>query len=264
MARTPSSTSSHPAPAQRLAIGGVDPLGGEALGQLGHVGALVSVLGQLGGGHPGGDRVGETLHLATRVVDVELAPHVVPDSLQQSHQGVPVGGVAAAADVQRPGRVGGDELDQDALGRVGRGRAEPLAGGAQAGHRAPVPSVGKEEVDEPRPCHLDPLDAAGGAELAPQLDPEALGDGARGLTERGGEQHRRIGAVVAELRLGRAVEGGLRLGRLAVAQREGRLANGKVKLGDRVFGCHRSHRMSLAAAPAARWTRVRWPTCAQP
>ncbi len=137
---------------------GVDPLAGDPLAQLDHVVAVVAVLGRLLAAHAGGDRGGEAVDLATGVVDVELALHLVPGRLQQADQGVAVGGVAAAADVQRPGRVGGDELDQDALGRVGRRRAEPLAGGGEADHRPPVPLVGEEEVDEAGAGDLDPLD----------------------------------------------------------------------------------------------------------
>ena len=48
--------------------------------------------------------------------------------LEDPRQRVAVGGVAPAGGDQRAGRVGGDELDQDPLGRVGAARAEPLAG----------------------------------------------------------------------------------------------------------------------------------------
>ena len=173
-----------PRSAERLAVGGVEPLGGDPLGQLGHVLALVAVLGRLLAGHPGGDRVGEAADLAAGVVDVELALDLVADRLQQPHEGVAVGGVATAADVQRAGRVGGDELDQDPLGRRGRRRAEVLAGRDQRGQRAPVPGVGEEEVDEAGAGDLDPVEAAGAAEVALELAPQALGDGARVVAQR--------------------------------------------------------------------------------
>ena len=87
----------------------------------------------------------------------------MPGRPQQADQDVAVGGVAAAADVQGAGRVGGDVLDQDALRAGDRRRAEALAGSRQARHRPPVPLVGEEEVDEAGAGHLDPVDAALGA-----------------------------------------------------------------------------------------------------
>ena len=95
--------------------------------------------------------------LATGVVDVVLALDLVPDCLEQADERVAVGGVAAAADVERAGRVGRDELDQDALGRLDGRRAEPRRR-RQARHRAPIPVVGEEEVDEARAGNLDPVD----------------------------------------------------------------------------------------------------------
>ena len=225
--------------ADRLGVGGVDPLGGDLLGQVGDVLAAVAVLGRLPAGHPGRDREREALDLAAGVVDVVLAPDLVADRLEQPHQGVAVGGVAAAADVQRAGRVGGDELDQDPLGRGGRRRAEVLARLGEALHRAPVPGVGEEEVDEAGAGDLDPLDAAAlAAELALELGPEAAGDVARVFAERRREQHRRVGAVVAELGLRRPVERRLGAAGLALAQGAGGLAHRRSQLGDRI-GAHR-------------------------
>ena len=63
------------------------PLGGDPLGQLGDVLAFVAVLGRLGPGHPGGDRVGEAADLAAGVVDVELALDLVADRLEQPRPG---------------------------------------------------------------------------------------------------------------------------------------------------------------------------------
>ena len=200
------------------------PVGGDLLGQLGDVLAAVAVLGGLAAGHAGGDREREALDLAAAVVDVVLALDLVADRLEQADEGVAVGGVAAAADVQRPGRVGGDELDQDPFGRVGRGPGRGSSpDSARRCHRPPVPGVGEEEVDEAGAGDLDPLDAAAlAAELALELRAEAAGDVARVFPERRGEQHRGVRAVVAELRLRRPVERGLGPARLALAQGPGR------------------------------------------
>ena len=182
--------------------------------------AAVAVLGRLLAAHAGGDRGGEALDLTAGVVDVELALHLVPDRLEQADQRIAVGGVATAADVQRPGRVGGDELDQHALACRARLRAEPLACRSEARHRPPIPLVGEEEVDEARAGDLDALDRVL-AELLAQLGREPGGDVARVFAQRRREQHRRVGAVVAELGLGRALQRRLGLGRLAAAQGAG-------------------------------------------
>ncbi len=149
-----------PAAADGLAVGGVDALGGDPPPQLDDVLAFVAVRRQLGAGHTGDDRVGEAVDLAAAVVDVVLALDLVADRLQQADEGVAIGRVAAAADVQRPGRVGGDELDQDPLRVGGRGRAEILADGDQRRQRPPEPGVGEEEVDEAGAGDLDPVEAA--------------------------------------------------------------------------------------------------------
>ena len=73
---------------------------------------------------------------------------------------------------------------------------------------------------------------AGIAEVALQLGLQLLGHGARVVAQRTGKQHRRVGAVVAQLRLRRPVERGRRLGALAVAQGPGGPVDGAAQLGD--------------------------------
>ncbi len=117
--------------------------------------------------------------------------------LQQSRQGIAVGGVATAADVQGPGRVGGDELEQDPFGRGGGRRSEVVTAFGQSGERAPVPGVREEEVDEARPGDLNPLEAAGAAKVSLELVAQALGYRAGIVSKRRRQEHRRVGAVVA-------------------------------------------------------------------
>ncbi len=201
-----------------IEIGGIDPLALQPLGDIGHVIAGVAVLGRLFAPHPRRQRLGEAGDLAAGVVDVVLAPDLVAGRLEQPHQRVAVGGVTAGADVDRPGRVGGDELDEDLLRRRDRARSEVFSGGEQVAQRPQVPGVGEEEVDEPRPGDLDPLQPACQALVGFELAAQALGHRPRIVAHRPGEEHRRIGAVIAELGLRRALQGGRRLDRLAVAQ----------------------------------------------
>jgi len=226
--------------ADRREVVRVDPLGGDRLSQRDHVVAFVAALGEVLALHPGADRFGELRDLRPGVVDVVLALDLVADCGEQAHHRVAVGRAATAADVQRAGRVGGDELDQDPFRLRRRGRPEFLPRADQPGQGAPVPGVGEEEVDEAGPRDLDPIEVPRGAAEAPfELAAEALGDGARVVAERPGEQHRRIGAVIAEVGLGRTVEGRGRLGGLAVAQRPRGGLDGTLQLGDGIGGRHR-------------------------
>ena len=216
----------------------------------------VAVLGRLGPGHLGRQRGGEAGHLTAAVVDVVLALDVMADRREEAGDGIPVGGVAAAADVERPGRVGGDELDEDPLRRRGRDRPQALAGLAEARQGAPVPGVGEEEIDESGAGNLDPVDAAAGGEIALELRADASCDVAGRFPQRRGEQHRRVGAVVPQLGLRRAVEGGLLTGRLALAKGARCLVHCRAELCDRVGHGHHHDRMSQSRR------RVRWPPCA--
>src|SRR4051795_6659326 len=126
--------------------------------------------------------------------------------LEQTADRVSVGGGPAPRRGYRACGVGGDELDVDPLGdliRSGR-RAETIALGGELRGGPPIPAVGEEEVEETGPGDLDALHRPD--ELLAQLLGELLGCAARLFTERRRDQHRRVGGVVAELRLGRPLE----------------------------------------------------------
>ena len=80
-------------------------------------------------------RGAEELRLRAVVVDVELAMDVVPAEGQQARDGVAVGRVARAADVDRTGRVGADELDVDPQRRVRAAPAPARPGGQDRAQR---------------------------------------------------------------------------------------------------------------------------------
>ena len=103
--------------------------------------------------------------------------------------------------------------------------AEPLARAHDRGQGLQVPGVAHEQVEEPRARHLHAVDAR--AEPLAEVLPEPLGDRARGVLQRGRQQHRGVGGVVAEVGLAGAVERGC-LG--AVAQGGGRVADGVAEL----------------------------------
>ena len=91
-----------------------------ALGQLTDVLPLVAILRHLPALRQREDRLAQLGHLRARVVDVELARHLVPVQRQQPRQRVPVRRVARVAHVHRPRRVGAHELDQHPLAALAR------------------------------------------------------------------------------------------------------------------------------------------------
>ena len=113
-----------------LAVVGLDRLAGPEVG--GDVGDVVAVVGVLGpariarrqAGEPGLDRGGEGGDLHAGVVVIELAHDLPALGLEQVADRVAEGRLAGVADVQRAGRIGGDELDQHRRRRIGRLQAE--------------------------------------------------------------------------------------------------------------------------------------------
>ncbi len=114
---------------------------------------------------------------------------------EDARERVAVGGVAPAGGDDRTGRVGGDELEQDPLGA--RGAAGAVAGASveHAAQGRTVPAVGERQVQEARPGHLEAGEQLTEAHL--QIAAQLGGDIARRGAERGCQQHRRVGGVVA-------------------------------------------------------------------
>ena len=180
----------------RVGLGGaVDPVG-----QLAHIRAAV-LLGLLAPG-AGANGLAELAHLGAGVVDVELTLHLVARPLQRARQRIPVGGMASGGHGHGAGGVGRHELHLNARSRVAG--AEALSRRAHRRQRLEVPAIGHEEIQKARAGDLDLVHR--GAEPLPQDVAEALGDRPRRLAERGRQQHRRVGGVVAEVRAWRAIE----------------------------------------------------------
>ena len=97
----------------------------------GDVGDVVARVAVLGGGLAlgrGDQRAGEPVDLGAVVVEVVLPNHVGALGGQQPAQRVADGRPAGAADVDRAGRVGGDELEVDVLAGQIVGVAVGVAG----------------------------------------------------------------------------------------------------------------------------------------
>ena len=163
--------------------------------ELGHVVALVAVLGHRFVARAGAHGGAELGHLRAGVVEVVLAADGVPRELQQPRQRVPVGGMAAPAAVNGP--VGLAETYSTLTFSGARRAAAPVVTrGDDLPRGAHVPGVGEEDVQEAGTGDLDAVDRI--AEALGQPRAEALGDLPRRRAQRGREQHRGVGRVVAE------------------------------------------------------------------
>ena len=130
-------------------------LGDHALGQVGDVAAVVAVLGDRLPERGRLDRGAEEVHLVAAVVDVELAGHLGARGLQDPRERVAHHRPAGVPEVQRPGRVGRDELDVDPLPAQGVVVAVAVAGGDDVGRHLALGAGCDGDVEEARPGDLD-------------------------------------------------------------------------------------------------------------
>jgi hypothetical protein len=128
--------------------------GGQLPGHVVDVVAAIAVLGDLLLAPDRHDRGTEVLDLAAEVVEVVLPLDGVTGRRQDAAQQVAGEGAAGIADVERPGGVGRDELDVDALGVLG-GHVTPAGGvGQDAGRGCGEGRVGYADVQETRRRHF--------------------------------------------------------------------------------------------------------------
>ena len=157
--------------------------------------ALIALLGQGAGvlalvelQVADGKALAELLDLVARVIDVELAGHIVARPVQTGGQTVTQSAAAGVAHVHRAGGVGGDELDIVALACADIGAAV-LGVGHGGAHNAGEPVLRKEQVDEAGTGDLKPVEQAA---VQRKLGGDSLGDLARRLVEGAGTGHGRI------------------------------------------------------------------------
>jgi len=106
------------------------------------------------------------LHLPPGVVEVILALNLVADGFQHAGDGIADHRAACAPDVQRPGRVGADELHLGAPARADVQPAEVIALGDDRLHLLLEPVVAQAKVDETRPRDLGRANERGVREMA--------------------------------------------------------------------------------------------------
>ena len=192
-----------------LADVGVAVDGGKLLGAGDDIRTLVALLGQGAGALAlvelqiaDGKALAEFLNLVARVVDVELAGHVITGPVQAGGQAVAQGTAAGVAHVHGAGGVGRNELDVVALACANVGAAV-LGVGHGGTHNAGEPVLAKEQVDEAGACDLEAVKQAA---VQLQFCGDGLGDLARGFVERAGTGHGNIGCDIAVFDVGRDLD----------------------------------------------------------
>ena len=155
--------------------------------------AVISVRGDLLAAPDGGNRRAEVRDLTTRVVEVVLARHSLPARLEDPAQQVADERAAGIPDVERPGRVGRDELDVDRATSHRRDATPFVRLGEDLGDRRLERSIGEPEIQEPRRGNRRGGDRGRSrsfGRFARQLAGQCLGDRERGHSIRPGELHR--------------------------------------------------------------------------
>ena len=137
--------------------------------------------------------LGEGAHLRAGVVDVVFALDLPTGRGQHARQGVAQHGVARRAHVQRPGRVGADELHLARLAAAQIDVAVAALGSLDRSHLAGQPRVAQTEIDEAGRRHLDRGDEVRGR----QMGSDHLGDCQRRHARGLGRLHGRGAGEVA-------------------------------------------------------------------
>ncbi len=165
----------------------------DALGDLIDVRALVAVDRGFLAVRRGDEGLGEAVDLLAVVVEVVFAHHLGAVGLEHARHGVADGRPAGAADVDRSGRVGGDEFE---VQRLAGKMVVPAVLRALCEHGVDDGRRGggvEHDVDEAGARHFHGLDAVGVA----QFGGEQLGEVARLHAGLLGQLHGRVGRPIA-------------------------------------------------------------------
>ena len=179
-------------------------------GEIGHVVALVAVLGERLAEAQRRDRCAEDADLAARIVEVVLARHALAAGLEDAAEQVADERAARIADVQRAGRIGRHELDVDRA-RLARRLCSGPTRRAPRGRRAMTSSRAlSASVRFTKPGGATVALAIGVAprrgRLGGQFRRQGRGDRERRHPVRAGQLHREVGGEVAVLLAGRSFD----------------------------------------------------------
>ena len=168
------------------------------------VAARVAVLGGGLAFGRGDQRAGEAVDLGAVVVEVVLAHHVGALRGQQPAQRVADGGPAGAADVDRPGRVGRDELEVDLLaGQLRRSGRSPWPASMTLLTITPWAEASRRRLTKPGPATSAEAMPSASAQRGGQPAGQLARVGADLLAQLKGQ----VGGVVAVLGVARPLDG---------------------------------------------------------
>ena len=212
-------------------------LGEHLLRDVVDVRALVAVLRHRLALRPGLDRGAELVHLRPAVVDVELPLHAGTGRVEHPGQRVADRGPPGVAEVQRPGRVGRDELDVDPLAGERVVAAVRRPGREHVCRDLSLGPGRDRDVEEPRPRDVDGRDPV----RAPQPLGDQLGEGPRVGARLLRQLERDVGRVVPVLLAARTLDH--HRGGDAVGQADGAVVDERLEDADdgrrELFGGHR-------------------------
>ncbi|GBC91349.1 hypothetical protein HRbin14_02117 [bacterium HR14] len=177
-------------------------------GDIDHIFPEVTVFGhfsrfalQLAVARPHGEREVADLRGVLAIVDIEFALHLIAVRFEDSCEGVANRRVAPVPQRQGTSGVRAHELNQRAFARADLGFAIPLVFGKDMAHDLPCPTGAQVEVQKAcaRNLHaLHPLFSLRG-----QVGTEVCGNLAGIAPQQARQRHRRVGGVVAKLRVAR-------------------------------------------------------------
>ncbi|OQA34525.1 MAG: hypothetical protein BWY57_00381 [Betaproteobacteria bacterium ADurb.Bin341] len=144
-------------------------------------------------------RQGQDVHLPAGIIDVKLARHFPAGKRQQVGQRSTVGGTAAMPDMQRPGRVGGNEFNLNFLPPAQNKAAKISAQSQHPGDGCRLGSGIKGEIDEPGASDFGLAHQRRDRELIDQL----AGDIEWILFQNTRQLHGQIGGKIAVRRIPR-------------------------------------------------------------
>ena len=152
------------------------------------------------------DRHDEDVHLPPGVVHVELARDARAGELEELRERVAVGGAAAMADVERPGRICRDELDLDGFGLRRSGAPVVRAFVERAPDDAELGLGLDPDIEKAGARHGERLEQARCRQRRRARLGDLLGDLPRVAPQALGELQRDVARVIAVLRVRRALD----------------------------------------------------------
>src|SRR5579883_1684328 len=169
-------------------------LTGDFFGQVVNVPAVVAVVRDRLTDGRGGERRAEFFHLGAAVVDVKLPRHLCACGLEDPGERIADSRPPGVPQMQRPGRVGGDEFHVDALTAQGGARSVPWSCFDDLPGDVTLRTGGQPDIEKTGPGNVD----RGNTWLRGKLLGQDRGDVTRRASGGLGELQGDVGSVIPE------------------------------------------------------------------